>query len=183
MRVNLAGDDLFAGARLAENEDRVIGRRDRAHELLDLVDDRTCSDQRNGLWKRTGLGAPPLEQRLAEQGPQHVGIDRLFEEGKRAELHCLDRGFHGAVSRQHDDARRDGAAASQNLEPVDALHLQVEECDIRRLAVGEHLDRFLSAARFRHGVAAASQGFRHREPKGPIVVDDQDATVHDQGAR
>ena len=50
---------------------------------------------------RTGL-----RDRLIEQRPQEVGVDRLLEERERAELHRLHRGVDRAVPGQHHELRR-----------------------------------------------------------------------------
>ena len=84
-----------------------------------------------------------------------------------------------AVTRDHDDRQRlvDGAQALQRLEAVHAGHLDVEEHEIGRLALGER-EPVLARCGSEELVAFVFEDHPQRIADGGLVVDDQDARFH-----
>src|SRR5262249_47533302 len=133
--VNRAGDELLAGACLADHEHGTAGRRHLPHELEDRKDRRGVTHK---LAERPT--APRFlaqkailepEAREVEGAADHhfecVDVEGLLQIVDGAELHGLDGGRYGAVRRQNDD-RYFGVDLSEVAEKIDSApagHLEV----------------------------------------------------------
>ena len=98
---------------------------------------------------------------------------------KAPELGRFHRGGDGAVARDHDDRRHldDMTQPLQHLEAVHARHLDVEEHQVRRFALG--LRNALFAGRRRQDVVAlVLEDHLQRVADRGFVVDDEDAWLH-----
>ena len=102
--------------------------------------------------------------------------ERLLDEVEGAGLGRLDGGAHGAVP--GDDHDRQGLVRRldplQRLEAVHARHLDVEEDQVRRLALDQR-DPFRPARRLEDLVALVLEDHPHRAADLRLVVDDQNA--------
>ena len=139
-----ARDQLLADAALAENQHRRVGRRRAPHLVHDLRQRRAVADQLVPRLERrpqlTVLAPQRAELDAFAHGIEHVVLrERLLDEAERAEPAGLERGRRGAVRRDHHDRQRLVGAAqpAQHLEAVDAGHLDVEEHEVGRLALGD----------------------------------------------
>ena len=127
--------------------------------------------------QRTVLVAqPPLVERVAQTHQHALAGERLLDEVERALLGGLDRGADRAVAGDDDDRQRlvHGAQPVEHLEAVHAGHLDVEQHEIGRLALGER-QAFLAGRGADELVALVLEGHPQRIADRRFVVDDQDA--------
>ena len=116
-----AGDHLLAGAGLAEDQDRRIGRRDLPHDVEHsqqariLADDAVESLGRVDLVAQIFVGEVLLVllEALLDLGPELVEVDGLLDVVRRALLHGIDRDFSAAVAGQDQALDRTCSAPSR----------------------------------------------------------------------
>src|SRR6266542_1755613 len=204
VRVDAAGDELLAGARLSHEQDRHLRPRDAADLLVDLDHRRGAADERLrqgdvavaarlGVRVDPGLGpgAVPGELvrlRVVGGGGGEVlhdpldarEVEGLAEVVGGAALHRLDGGAHRVLGGHDHDERRVAAAAdlAEELEPVVAgePHVEEDEADaVLAAADGAELQaRLLGAARLLERHARAFAGAPEDESDRRLVVDDED---------
>ena len=182
--VERLGDELLAGAGLAADQHRRVGRRGVLDHLIDLAHLGALADHRaeRAVFAELAPQHAHLAQRrvalddLAQQDPEPLQIDRLGEVVVRALLDGFDRRFDRALRRQ--DHGRDGIAAVVDpAEQIEASHLRHDQVgqddggmkrfDLREglLAVGSHLDVEPPAA----------NQLLETDARGAVVLDDQNA--------
>ena len=139
-----ARDELLAGAALARDEDRRGRRRGLAdvghqpsHRLARAHD---AADPEPRLELEVLAGEAARVEDAPERVQDVLGGEGLLEEVVGPGAHGLHRRPHVAVPRDHDDRRRDAAAADlrERVEAVLSRHLDVEEdrVVVRRLGDG-----------------------------------------------
>ena len=144
--VERARHQLLAGARLADDEDARVRRRDGAHHAHDRAHRRRPPEL--VVHRRVrGAGRARAAQRQlrAARREQPVVVPRLAHVVARAELHRLDRALDGGP-RRHQHDRQLGPRVAQLADEVDpllprgrvALEVHVEH---------DHVDRLRRAAR------------------------------------
>ncbi len=145
--VQLARDELLAGAALAEDEHGTRDRRDAGDGLLQLGECGTRAHQRR-------VHAKPTTQRrhLIDEAPAFDGVLdllpdplhrlRLVDEADRAEADRLGAAVVVAGPCVHDDrdAQAEPLDGAQHLETVHPRHLEVQNHAVHRLG-GERIER------------------------------------------
>ena len=134
------GDQLLAGAALAQDQHVDVLRGDAADRLAHLLHDGAAADDAVGaLLGRQQRGhahqAGGLEGAV-EDLAEPVEVDRLDEVVEGALLHRLDGGLGGAVGGDEDDRAASGRQRLDVVEDVQAGavgQLQVEHDDVGRL--------------------------------------------------
>ena len=138
--MNRARDDLLAGAGLAGDEDRAVGRRDGLEQLKQPRHRAALADDAFEAIPLLELRAqvrvlgfqPPLLERRVERVQQLVDLKRLADEVRRAALDRFDGVLHRAVA--GDDDRDDvGIARDGGFDDgraVDAGQPQVGDDDV-----------------------------------------------------
>ena len=154
--VNRARDQLLADAALALDQHGRVGRRgaaDRRHHLLQrrALADHLMADFDVLLQRSVLVAQAALLERVADRHEQAIGaLERLVEEVGRAALDRLDGRAGRAVARDHHD--RHGlvhrAQARQHVHAVHARHLDVEQHEVGRFALGQR-QAFLARSRRR----------------------------------
>ena len=117
-----------------------------------------------------------------DEEPQLVGArDRFLQVLERAELHRLDRVFHRAVRRHHDDLDLGllGADLAQQPHAVEAGHLEIGEHQIEAAFV-EDLRCFFSVLRGDHRVLVELERIGDELAQAGFVIGDQDACHGDR---
>ena len=182
--VDRLGDQLLAGAVLADDEHVRVGRRHHAHQAEQLLHHVALRDE-------LGKGRRALERRLqpavlldegdpladlVEQRREVPGVDRLLEEAEGAARHRPHRGADAAVAGDHDglDVRMVAAGVVEQLHAVGVGQDHVEEDDVggparERLAVGR------AGGDLPHRVASAGQQDGDPGAAVDVVVEDEDA--------
>ena len=178
--VHEPGDELLAGAVLAVDQD--AGRRRR-----DLLDDRAHLFEAGALPdhapRRVGqavleglvLALQPVHlEQVADGQEDPVAVEGLLEEVVGAPPRGFHRGFDRSVARDHHDrqVRPPLVEVGEDLEPVPARHLDVEEDQLRIL--GEGGEAGLAVRRQDHLVALVAQDEVQALADVLVVVDDQD---------
>ena len=144
--VDRLGDQLLAGARLAQDQHRGVGRRRSACSRLDhLLHRRAVADRRPRSrtsrraaasargWPGPAAAAPPPSATMARSSSQ---VDRLGEVVGRPLLDGLDGGLHVAVAGDDDHLGVGAAPAglAEDGQAVQVGHLQVGEDDVAVVA-------------------------------------------------
>ena len=147
--MNRARDDFLAGAGLAGDQDRAVGRRDGLEQLEQPLHRPALADDAFEAVALFELRAqvrvlrfqPPLLERRIEHVQQLVDLKRLADEIPRAALDRFDRVLHRAVA--GDDDRDDvGVAGDGGFDDrgaVDAGQAKVGDDDVER-EVGQPRD-------------------------------------------
>src|SRR5258708_5960253 len=182
--VDGAPDELLAGAALSEQEHR-CGRRRRALDRVpDLAERGAVADHLvarfdGALERPVFVDQPRLVQRVPDRDEHPLARQRLLDEVERAELRCLDRGAHRAMPRDDDHGQDlvDLTDLLQRLEAVKAAHLDVEEGEVRRLALDEG-QRLGAARRLLHVVTVVLEDHPDRAAGLTLVIHAQNATFH-----
>jgi hypothetical protein len=139
--VHGAGDDLLAGAALAGDEDRDVGRGDADDLLVDLAHRRRASPERAevalGLEHRLHVAGRRLQRRRLRDAREHslqlLQAHRLDEVVGSAEAKRLDRRLEARVAGDQDEL-----GVGQLLGVVEQLHAA---------AVGQHqVERTMSGS-------------------------------------
>ena len=177
-----ARDQLLAGARLAGDEDRGLGRRDLLHQLEDalhgqrLADDAVEAEAAAQLVAQLQVVAQEgaLLQRALDDHGDLVDLERLGQIVVSAALHRRDGGL-GRGKGGDDNHLRVRLRFFHRLQHVEAaavLHFQIGDHHVERLIVDGLLR---GAGRFgqRHLVAGARQRDAQEVAHRPLVVDDQ----------
>ena len=177
-RAVLAGDE-HAGGRggdLLDALDHFADRAARAHDLVLLF--------HLGAQPHVLCGEVHVLERIAQRQQDAVGVERLFEEIVGAELCGLDRRLDGAVPGNHHDhgLRVELPQSRQSLEPVHALHLDVEE-DQQRAHLGIHLERLGPGGRRVDLEPFELEDLLQGLADPFLIVDDQNAAAHGRRRR
>src|ERR1700722_2994825 len=139
LAVDGVGDQFFAGAGLAIDENAAIGGRHEADLLAQGFHGNTVADDRGfgvKLFFQVHDFATQLLRlnRVLDHEQRALDGERLFEEVIGAELGGADGGFDGAVAGDHDDFRGilERADFLQCVEAVDAGHPDIEQDNVER---------------------------------------------------
>ena len=182
--VDRLGDQLLAGAVLADDEHVRVSRRHHAHQAEQLLHHVALRDEpgegrralERGLQPAVLLDEGDPLADLVQQRREVPGVDRLFEEAEGAARHRPHRGADAAVAGDHDglDVGMVAARVVEQLHAVGVGQDHVEEDDVggparERIAVGR------AGGDLPHRVASA--GEQHRDPGAAVdvVVEDEDA--------
>ena len=175
-----ARDQLLAAAVRAADEHAARGRGGGGDLLAEPADRRALPDDLGALGEALAQdGVLAREPRVLERprdGEQHLfERERLLDEVVRAELGGLHGGLDRAVPGDHHDDRvgPDALELGERLEPVHALHPDVEDGEVWRL-VGDDPERVRTAADSGDAVPLVFQDAAHRRLDRGLVVDDQD---------
>ncbi len=178
-----AGEQLLAGAALAEQQHGRVARRralERQHGVLERGVLAEHARQAETLLvvvleqHELGEQPPPLD-RAVEEEQQVVGVDGLREEVGGAVLH-RPHGLLDGAERGHHDDRGLGVGLERRVEHVEAAprrQLQVGEDDEVALA-REPAARLVRVGRLVDAVAARLEGLAQHRAKRLLVLDDQD---------
>jgi hypothetical protein len=176
-----ARDELLADAALALNQHRGVGRRraaDGAHHLPQpgAVPDHLVPDFDRFLQRPVLVAELPLIEGVAEADEHTVARERLLDEIERAFLRRFDGGADRAVAGDDDHRQRivHGAQSIEDLEPVHAGHLHIEQHQVRPLALRER-EPFLARRGADELVPFVFEGHLQRIANGGLVVNDQNA--------
>jgi hypothetical protein len=172
-------DELLAGARLAPDEDRRVGRRHPGDQLEDVAHLRRAGDDAGDREAVAHLclevGVLPPErlalERVVDPQQQLVGLTALLEVVEGAEPDRLLRRLPARVRREEDDVGL-GAVPFGRAEHVQAVavrHPQVGHDDVED-AVRERRRRGLEPLRLRDLMAPLLQQERQRLPRRLLVV-------------
>ena len=142
MVMDRAGDELLAGAGLALDQDRGVGRRHATDHLVDLLHGGGAADDE--LLALLELAPQALEvvrqttelERAVDQHGDLIQVEGLRQVVVRAALGGLDRVGH-RVLRGHDDDQRVDlllARLGEDVEPRYVRHADVEEGNVVGLA-------------------------------------------------
>ena len=185
--VERVGQELLAGAALADDEHVGVGVRHRGHGFEHTLDARRASED-----LRVGdlVDEPALEvrvlaeqlsmlERVLEQAEELVRLERLLEDVKRAgALRGFHRLAHGAVG--GDDEHLEGRIAplelARELQTVPVGQHQVDDGRVR-ITLDDCAQRLAHAPGRAHAVALALE--RQAETVGDrlLVVDDEDRVI------
>src|SRR4029077_13524805 len=161
----------------------------RRRHLLDALDHLLhAAAPAHDLVLRVHLGLEPdvltrqieVLQGVAQRKQDAVGVERLLEEVVGAELRRLDRGLDGPVAGDHHHLgpRVELAELAQRLEPVHALHLDVQE-DEMRAKLGVAQQRFRPRRARLHFDLFVLEDLLKRLANALLVVHHQDPPVHE----
>ena len=131
----------------------------------------------DGALQRAVLVGEPRPIERVANGDQHpLGGQRLLDEIEGARLGRLDRGADGPVPGDDHDRQRlvRSPDALQRVEPVHAGHLDIQEHEVRRLALGDG-DAVGTARSLEHFESLVLQDHPHRAADLRLVIDDQNA--------
>ena len=174
------GDQLFAGARFAENEHAAVAARDRAHHVEDGFHRGVLADHASGLGRRRRLAL--RGENFAQPRAQFLRGHGFLEIVGHTEPGCLDGGLFVAATGDHHDGDRaaEPAHAADHLEAAQFLHHERGDQQIRRFApdLAQCPQR---AGADRDFAAMALQARAQFVQEGGDVVDDQDAAVREGG--
>ena len=182
-RVQRAREQLLAGAALAFDEHRGVGRRGAVQRCqhpdqrrVRPDDLRRAAPHRQLLLQEEVLGQqPPLLERARDQEQEVVRIDRLGQKVEGAFLHRGHGVLDATVGGHHDDGRCGVLllGGPQHAEPVPARQPEVRQHD-RRRRLGEQPDGLRLVAGLGHGVPLTLQGVPQHRAERVLVLDDQD---------
>jgi hypothetical protein len=181
--VDRARAELLAGAGLAGDQHRAVGRGE-ARELLAQAAQRgRAAHQRLGAPQAGDRAAQLLQlalqqvvlDRALHDAHELLGLHRLLQEVEGAGLHGLHRlGYRADAGDHHDrNAHTAPARLVEQREPVAARHAQVGH-DRLALALLEEAHGLLRARGGAGGEALGAQDLLQRVAHEGFVVDDQD---------
>ena len=180
--VNRARHDFLAGAGLAGDQNRAVGRRDGLEQLEEprhrpaLADDAfepvALFELRAQI--RVLRLQPPLLERRVEHVQQFVDLKRLADEIRRAALDGFDRILHRSVAGDDDgdDVGVAGDGGFDDRGAVDAGQPQVRDDDVEG-EFGEPRDRGLARFGLLDLIAAVGQLLGDGLPQRRLVFDQQ----------
>jgi hypothetical protein len=182
--MDLAGEHTLARAARAQNEDRRRGLR-RLEGNFERLLHRWFSRNELARWRfgrelRFQLVHPALQParpgQLIQHLPDLVGRKRFRNEVERPPPHGLDRRRNGGVGCEHDhgDRRVGLLQTSQNLQPIFAPQLQVEETHLAAFVL-QGLQSPHGAGRFKGFMSHALHRQRGGAANTGFIIDDQDA--------
>ena len=184
-------DQLLAGAALAVDQHRGVGRRDLHDDVLHLGHTLGGPDEvadAELLAEAAAEAVHLLTQEatlndMTQTVSQLLQNQRLHQVVVRTELERLDRGRDRGVPRHHQDL--DGRVVTLHLaEEVDTAHPghpDVQEADLEQLGAQE-LERFAGRAGGRHLVAPHGEDLRQEVPEGLVVIHHEDVRPLHQSA-
>jgi hypothetical protein len=179
-------DELFAGAALALDVDRRVGRCDLRDLLVQLDHRRACTDQRAATEHAARAGEPRVLaaaiaalERTRDRRAQLREVDRLGEVIGGAAADRIHRGAR-IGERGDEDDRRVGMAAvdrGEQLEAAGARHLDVGDHEVERRFAGarEAAQCLRTVGGERDRMAVAREHFGQHLATEIIVVDDERA--------
>jgi hypothetical protein len=181
--VQSAGDELFAGAALAEDQHREIGVGDATDTREELDHDRTLADDAGERRRGLPLGAQqphlllqlPVLERALQHPAQNFEVDRLGDEVAGAGAQGGDRGVHAAESGHHHH-RHVGTVLAEppaELDAAHSLHFEIGQHDVD-LALFQSSQGVLGPGKRGGGEAILSQLIDDHVAHARIVVDDED---------
>ena len=166
--VNRARDQLLARTRFAGNQHGALGfgdafgAPDHAHHGPAPPDDAVVIELFVAFAEQVSILRPqPLMiERTADDDQQFVDFERLLQIVERAELHRLDRAFHGGVRRHHHHLRpfpalrcRTDALGGSPVAPLRRRRGAARIADVGpAFAPGHEFANQVEAARLRHDV-------------------------------
>ena len=189
--VERAGDQLLAGAGLAEEQDRRVARRDRVEAVHHPAHDGRATDDLFGR-----IQARELQARLAQLAlNRHLGRDPLDAQrdvfaGKRLPevvVGAFPDGRDGLVNlgegghQDHDRGRPPFPHQPEQRQAIELREPDVGQHDVDRQRRHE-LQGLLSVVRGVHLVTGVAQHLRARQVEIGLVVDQQDAERAPDGA-
>ena len=130
--VDRARDQLLAGAALAEDRDRDVGRGDHRDPIVELLDPRARADQHVALARPALVGAmSPVSHGRRETPSSATTIGAPIDVRRTAARRLADR---VGTARDQDHARsRRSPRRARAPRPSPAVRLAVEQHDIERL--------------------------------------------------
>jgi hypothetical protein len=185
--VQRPGEHPLAGAVLAAEEHRRLGRRDPAGEVEDPPELRVAPLQLGFgnlavnviLQVGNPIPQPPEPGHPLEHGPDLGRGKRLGQIVKRTPPHRLDRRVDRGVRRDHHD-RQPGELAQQRLQEVETrldAELQINQRDIMN-GVLDGANRLGPRGRLRDRVPRGLQRRPERPANVGLVVDNQHPHAH-----
>ena len=129
-----AGDHLFAGPKLAFQQDRAVLVRNFLHQPENILHLRAFANEMGSSRRAQGgfhrnrhrSGAAVLLNRAINDALEIVQFKRLGQVVEGSEFHCFNRRFHAAVSRDHDHLRLRVLLAAL-LNDLEAIHIRNAE--------------------------------------------------------
>ena len=185
-RVEVDGlrDQALAGARLAGQQDRAVGARDRLDHLEDVEHRLASADDVRELVRQAErpleqdvlLAELPVLDLLAHLHLEQVDVERLAQVVAGAEPHRFDRRLGRGERRDHDaeDVLVDLLRGAQHVDAAQVGHLDVGDQQVDRLAL-QRVDGGAAVLGEQHLVAFAAQHDRQQLPHRSLIVDDEDA--------
>src|SRR6185437_9427446 len=185
LRVYGTRDQLFAGARFAEDQHARVRRRHRIDHLVDAAHRFRLPGQLAVVRQTFELGGELeilfLETELFEQFwdlcfelVQPLGVERLLDVVGGTLLDRLDRQLGRTLTGDHDELGRDLGAPqlAEQRDSVELRHLEVGQDDAVALGA-QPLERLLSVARDVDGVALVLEDGAQTRGDRLFVVGDQ----------
>ena len=179
-----ARDELLADAAFSEQQHGRVGRRRALDRVPDVAKAGTLPDHLVTHFRRALQRAVLVDQARAIQlvldgDQQPLRPERLLDEIDCAALRGLERGARGPMRRNHHDRHRlvDRLDPAQRFHAVHARHLDVEEDDVRRLALHER-DALFGGRRRKVLVAFVLEGHPHGIADAGVVVYEENAGGH-----
>ncbi len=178
------GDQLLAGAALADDEHRRLGRRHQAHLLEEHLHLRRAAD--DALEPETlvellvELDDLLLELALLELREdalaELVEVDRLGQVVVGADPHRLDGGLDRAEAGDQDDREVEPALADlvQEAEAVEPRHAQVADRELRGVGLLQQLERPAGVVEGAHDESGALDGQGHRLARAGFIINHKD---------
>jgi hypothetical protein len=182
--VDLPRHEFLARAALPHDQDRRAGRR-RARDLGAKPLDRLALSDEHRLFLESAPQALVLRREavagdgIGERDENPLALEGLLQEVHRSAAGGFDRGRDVAVAGDHEDRRRAVPLGDpvENLHPVHARHLDVEQDRVDAIAV-ESGEGGLSLAGRCDFVALVFQDHPEGVADAGIVVDDEDSLGH-----
>ena len=136
--------ELLADAAFALYEDSRVGRRgaaDGRHHLRQAgaLADHLVPDFDGLLERPVFVAQPGAVELVLNRQQKAIGARRLLDEVRGAFPDRVDGRRRGAMGREHDDRQRGKhrVEACEHVKAVHAGHLDVEQHEVRRLALGQ----------------------------------------------
>ncbi len=177
--VQRAGDQLLAGARLADDHHGEVGAHQPRQHPVDFLHGRRAADEGKLLLDlalgEIGRGVHLRRRQGAfDDVDQFVEVERLWQVLEGAPLRRLDGGHERVLRAHHDDPQvgTELADARDEVEPVLVRHHHVGDDQIA-LAVRDPAPQRRGVAGGAHLVAGAGQRLAQDRADGAVVVGDE----------